>query len=324
MKKKTFIYFALGMALLMSSCGKDLKGYEELGVNLEYEAIKSELDVNESSFSIDGSEQTIRIRISSNSYWAAETKSSWLYLEKNSGHGNSTLSLKVYDNPSITSERKDVVNVTNGIKTIPITIIQAPATEKITLSVNSLSFKYGKDNSTVYVTANSDWTVSSDASWCQVEKYNSNIRVVVYDNDSYTSRTATITVKGKAVSATIMVSQAAAKEPTLDDLQIMNITKTSADCKFTFNSSDLYVQQRGICYSTTKKEPTISDENITYTGSNYSGTLTCYLTNLKQNTSYYVRPYVTTSAGTTYGKSVQFTTLKTNSPGEGDNPTPTY
>ena len=48
------------------------------------------------------------------------------------------------------------------------------------------------------------------------------------------------------------------------------------------------------------------------------------MTNLKQNTIYYVRPYVITSLGTTYGETESFTTLKSNSPDDDDNPTPTY
>lgn len=169
MKKNTLIYLTLCATQLMSSCEKELTDFEDQGVRFEYEAIKSELDIDESSFSVDGSEQTLTVQISCNSYWTAEKKSSWLYPYSYSGKGNGTLTLKVDANPSTTAGRKDEINVTDGIKTIPITVSQSPAKEKITVSAHSLSFNYGADHSYVSVTANTEWTVRSDANWCKAE-----------------------------------------------------------------------------------------------------------------------------------------------------------
>lgn len=324
MKKTILLYLTLCMAMLMASCGKDLKDSDDLGVEIEYEAIKSEIDVSETSFSIDASEQTLKIQINCNSYWTAETKSDWFYLGTTNGKGNGTLSVRVYSNPSITATRTDGVTVTDGFKTISIVVTQAPSPEQLSLSEDYLSFTYGGGNSYIYVESNCEWTATSDADWCRVSNYSSSFYVSAERNNSYTQRTATITVRGSSASNTVKVSQAAAKEPVVEDLTVSNITKTSADCQFTYSSSDLYIQRRGVCYSTTNKTPTTDDDCKYSSSSSYSGTPTFSLTNLNQNTTYYVRPYVITSVGTTYGKTVKFTTSKSNSPNEGDNPLPNY
>lgn len=319
MKKIAFQYIIFGLTMLLASCGQSL---EESDV--EYYAIKSNLDASETSISVDGSGQTITVQISCNSYWKADTKSSWIYLNSYSGRGNGSMTVRIYANPSTTEEREDVISVTDGINTISISITQGPVPEKLTLSESSLSFSYSSGTSTIYVDTNSDWTVSSDATWCKISKYASRFTVNVESNNSYISRTATITVKGSATSSTIKVNQAAPKEPTIGELKVTNVTKISADCQFTYSSADLSLQRRGICYSTSSQNPTTSNECLDYYTSIKSGTVSFSLTGLSQNTTYYVRPYVVTDVGTTYGQTVQFKTTKINSPGEGDNPTPSY
>lgn len=114
------------------------------------------------------------------------------------------------------------------------------------------------------------------------------------------------------------------KEPTVGELKVSDITKTSAVCTFSYNSPDIDVQYTGICYSTTEKNPTTNDITVSDSANSKSGIATHNMTGLKENTTYYVRPCVTTSLGTTYGITVQFTTNKASSPSEDDNPTPNY
>lgn len=64
---------------------------------------------------------------------------------------------------------------------------------------------------------------------------------------------------------------------------------------------------RGICYSRTNSNPTISDLLINAT-SNSTGTYVINMSNLVENTTYYVRAYATNVAGTGYGSVI---TIKT-------------
>lgn len=68
------------------------------------------------------------------------------------------------------------------------------------------------------------------------------------------------------------------------------------------------VSARGVCWNTTGT-PDIINDSYTSNGTG-TGSFTSSLTGLSENTPYYVRAYATNSAGTGYGDTVQFTTLK--------------
>ncbi len=319
MRKIYLFYVPLCMMLIMASCGEKLEDADM------YEAIKSDISVNETSFSISGESQELNIRITSSGYWMVTDYPRWLYLDYGYGQGSGSLVFWVNNNPSTTEERTGSITITDGIKPVTITVTQAPIPEEIVLSENSLQFAYNGGSSTITVSSNIDWDAISDQDWCKLSISTSRIAVSTQANNSYSSRTATITVTGlKSGPLTIRVSQSAAKEPTLGNVEVSNITKNSANCKFSYSSNDLYVYERGICYSSSSSSPTTSDAAKKASGNNKSGTSSFSLTGLQPNTTYYVRPYVTTDAGTTYGKATQFTTKDVSSPNEGDNPTPGY
>jgi hypothetical protein len=66
------------------------------------------------------------------------------------------------------------------------------------------------------------------------------------------------------------------------------------------------VTSRGVCFSSTTSNPTISS-SITNNGSGI-GSFTSLLTGLSENTTYYVRAYATNSFGTAYGSVLSFKT----------------
>ena len=67
------------------------------------------------------------------------------------------------------------------------------------------------------------------------------------------------------------------------------------------------VSARGICWSSTKINPEITDAS-TFNGSG-TGAFTSNMTGLTRYTRYYVRAYATNSAGTAYGDTISFRTL---------------
>ena len=66
------------------------------------------------------------------------------------------------------------------------------------------------------------------------------------------------------------------------------------------------VTERGVVYATTQNPTTNNTKVMSGTG---TGSFTCNLTGLQQNTTYYVRAYAMNSKGTAYGEEVTFTTL---------------
>ena len=109
----------------------------------------------------------------------------------------------------------------------------------------------------------------------------------------------------------------------IGELTSLYVGNTSAEFRYGF-TSDTDVIDYGLVYSATKPEPTRDDEILTIgrggTGGNVMGTIT----NLQDNTTYYVRAYVLTERGHSYGPNV--VTIKTSpsqhEPGESDNPDP--
>ena len=312
MKKILSIYFALSTALLMVSCGKDVIE-EEQGYRVEYEAVKFELSVSETSLSFSGSEQSQTLHIFCNSYWTINRSPSWLSLSSTSGKGDGSVTVRVSANPSITDSRTGSFDITDGIKTYTVDVTQEPSPGVLSLDNNSLQFSYNGGTSTVYVESNVKWTATSDASWCTVSSSSSYFRVSVDINNSLSQRSATITVSGGSLSQTVTVTQSAVGVPEVGDVYVSNITKTSASCQFSFSSSDLYVQEAGVCYSTSSQEPTTSNDTRFESRNSKSGTVYFSLSALALNTTYYIRAYVKTTAGTTYGKASRFTTEKSNS-----------
>lgn len=87
-----------------------------------------------------------------------------------------------------------------------------------------------------------------------------------------------------------------------------------------FSDGGAPVTARGVCYSVTPN-PTLS-ESHTADGTG-TGAFTSNLTNLVENTTYYVRAYATNIAGTAYGNEISFTTETGSSMGNACPGTPT-
>ena len=103
--------------------------------------------------------------------------------------------------------------------------------------------------------------------------------------------------------------------PTVTTNSVTNITENSAICGGNVTSDGGgTVIARGVCWSETS-EPKInnlySEESSDGMG---TGSFTSSLTNLKSNTTYYVRAYATNEKGTSYGEVKSFVTLS----GDGD------
>ena len=82
-------------------------------------------------------------------------------------------------------------------------------------------------------------------------------------------------------------------------------TNTATTGGNVFSDGGTTVTARGVCYSVAPN-PTLAESHTTDgTG---TGAFTSSLTNLMENTTYYVRAYATNSAGTAYGNEVSFAT----------------
>ena len=96
--------------------------------------------------------------------------------------------------------------------------------------------------------------------------------------------------------------------PTVTTSEVTNIGNTTAKCGGVVTEGDFIVTARGVCWSTTDN-PTVADSHTVDGGG--AGSFTSNITGLTENTTYYVRAYGTSSAGTAYGETKTFETFKT-------------
>ena len=98
------------------------------------------------------------------------------------------------------------------------------------------------------------------------------------------------------------------EKPTVVTLPISQITETSAVAGGEVTSDGgTEVTSRGICWSVDSNPTIENDKTIDGEG---VGSFQSNLSDLSQNTTYYVRAYATNSEGTSYGEEVSFTTLE--------------
>lgn len=318
MKTKSIPFYIVAFVIAaLCSC------QEKLPDEVDYEVVKPELSVSPESLYFPGDGGSQKLNITSNTTWMASTDEDWVSVSSSIKEGNYSLTVTVTANRSMLNMRHATLTITDGINTKTVTIEQDPGTEKLNVNVERLDFSYSGGSQYVEVDSDTDWTVTSEDSWCKVSKTsNTRFRVNVEGNNSYSSRQTTINVKGNLMTVKIMVEQAEISEPTISDFAVVT-TKTEATCSFSYYSSDISVRRYGICYSPVNPSPTTDYSTISESSYNSSGTASLRLTGLTQNTTYYVRPYVTTAIGTTYGI-ISELIIKTNTPGEGDNPLPDY
>ena len=95
-------------------------------------------------------------------------------------------------------------------------------------------------------------------------------------------------------------------KPTVSTVNYSNVTESSAKCSGNVTSEGgASVTQRGICYGLAPN-PTIN--NSTVTNGSGIGSFTCELTNLTNNTTYYIKAYAKNTYGVSYGEEKHFTT----------------
>ncbi len=100
--------------------------------------------------------------------------------------------------------------------------------------------------------------------------------------------------------------------PTMPVVRTLNIEDIEYNQATAYGSiddlGDGYVTAHGFCYSTSNPNPDINNSLISLGSTTNTGNFSGQLSNLEQQTHYFVRAYATNSLGTSYGATVEFTT----------------
>ena len=272
-----------------------------------------------------------QLTVTSNSSWTVEMPAGvdWLRLDKMSGDIGAT-AINVFASEIQSDEdRTATFSILYGGKSQVVQVTQKGKTNvELKVSTNELDhFSSSGGSRTVTVNSNVAWRVyvpTSVQSWVRVEPASGvgpgefTVFCEPY-NDTARDRMSLVIVTAGSRNPQqedILIQQLSAYYPTLDELHLINANSHEALLSFGF-SSEAYVDEYGLCYSTTNTTPTINDSHIAV-GSGQSTNVEGVIHDLSPSTTYYVRGYVRSGVEpkmTLYTNMVSFTT-----PSEGGAP----
>ncbi len=219
--KQTIIYTltALLLPFLSASCTEEVytDGYvstvpRALGI---YGSSGSFLVSGEQDFEFDANEitaQTLKIR-SLSTPWEIDNPAPWVHLSSTSGDTNTDVIISVDKNESTTESRMAILTLSSQLQEYPvkrtIKISQSKSATYITPAETDIPMNGKKQEYTVEVASNVDWTASSSAAWLAVSRSADRLLISAEENTSST-RVARIYLSGEDAYATIYVKQAEA------------------------------------------------------------------------------------------------------------------
>jgi hypothetical protein len=160
------------------------------------------------------------------------------------------------------------------------------------------------------------WTASSEQAWVTVAPTSGtgagSTVVTLAANTTFDQRTATITVTATGATGspkTVTITQAGVVQlPTVTTTTASTVTSTTAVLGGNVTSQgSSAVTARGVCIST-NESPTVENSDCLNASTAGTGSFTINATNLNPATIYFARAFATSTAGTSYGDNVSFTT----------------
>lgn len=168
------------------------------------------LSVHPESLSVTASDQTSSFSISSNTNWSVSSDQTWCVPSLTSGNGDKMITLSFSKNESST-KRTAIILVQAGSLSEKIIVNQSGLDMSLSISTESLSADFNSQTLSFDISSNTDWTVSSDQTWCVLSAVsgsgNKTINCSISENTQSQSRTASIIVSAGNLSKTVTVTQ---------------------------------------------------------------------------------------------------------------------
>lgn len=160
------------------------------------------LTLSETELSFDSAGGTKTFNVTSNTKWIDSSNQTWCTVTPTNDRGNKPVTITVAANTTYVERTATITVVTDlgtpeVTKTITIKQAAALPAPTLTTSTTALNYDNTAGSKTFDVTSNTDWSVSSNQTWCTfspaTDNGNKTVTVTVTANTG-TSRTATITV----------------------------------------------------------------------------------------------------------------------------------
>lgn len=295
-------------------------------VHLTQESSTETLQISVSSLNFSGDVGSQTITVTGNTLWSVvENNEDWISVSpRTSSSASEVVTVSVSANPT-ESERRKVFTFKGQTLTQQLEVVQAGRSSDFSVSPKQLSSSALASSVQFNIVGSAIWTVKSSQDWAIPDvlsgEGDKTIIISLSDNTTTADRTAEVIVSSSSKTETITITQTAASLPTLVDLKSYGVGKDASTISFSFTSM-FPVTEYGICYSSTNHMPDkVTDAYKLQAGSAKQGTATIQLTELKAGTTYYIRAYAVSAAGTQYSNAISFTT-EDDWPGNDDNVTP--
>lgn len=202
--------FALRSAIVTVAVGSLIKTITVTQTGL---AIPDTLIVSTTQVHAVNTAASYPVSVTANVVWTVNNTTSWFTVTPAGGVTSATLSIAVAANTT-NSSRTATFTVTSGSLIRTITVLQdsTPVADQLTVNVDTIHALAAGGSTSVLVTSNRAWTVSSNQSWATLDKTGSsgagtfNVTSAV---NTGAARNAAITVTAGTMVKTVFVSQAA-------------------------------------------------------------------------------------------------------------------
>ena len=210
MKKSALISFILyiaGLLPLMASCGNDNNDgpsspNQSVNISVSPEAITASPEAG-----------TYEFTVTADTDWGIRTDADWVKISPSGGSKNIPVTVKATVGANTEFDSRDAtLNIVVSGKTVKtITLTQGYVT-KASVSSTSLTMGAQESATTVTVTANAEWQLSTEADWISVNpdkggKGDTQVTITAKANESDALREATVALTCGDVSSEIKVSQ---------------------------------------------------------------------------------------------------------------------
>jgi len=171
------------------------------------------LAVSPSNQNVSWAAGSTSFTVTSNTSWNANCNMSWCSCTP-SGTGNGTITVTYSQNASTTQRVATVTITASGVSDVMVTVTQAGAAPTLTVTPSAQNVSQAAGITNFSVTSNTNWTASSDQTWCLVTSSgngNGSITATYQANSSNAPRSAMITVTVTGLpDQMVMVNQDAA------------------------------------------------------------------------------------------------------------------
>ena len=186
-------------------------GWKDFGTIVE-QAPNYTLSVSPTSLSFATTGEQKTFSVTSTTDWTVSSSDSWLTVSPASGSDNGTITVTTVANTATTKRTATITVSGTGVTTQTISVTQDAVPAILSVSPTLLSFTPSGEQKTFAVTSNTEWAVSSNASWLTVSPVsgsnNGTVMVTTSANTATSQRTATLTVSGTGITAqTINITQ---------------------------------------------------------------------------------------------------------------------